>query len=112
MSDRIRVISIVDRFLEHPRVFIFENGGYPEVFISSADWMTRNLDNRVEISAPILDEKLKQFITDVMELQFRDTTKARVIDEENTNGYVLRGNRRKFRSQVSTYDYIRQFEGV
>jgi polyphosphate kinase len=112
MSDRIRVISIVDRFLEHPRVVIFENGGDPEVFISSADWMTRNLDNRVEISAPILDERLKQFITDVMELQFSDTTKARVIDEENTNGYVLRGNRRKLRSQMSTYNYIRRFESV
>jgi polyphosphate kinase len=112
MSDRIRVISIVDRFLEHPRVLIFENGGDPEVFISSADWMTRNLDNRVEISAPILDETLKRFITDVMELQFRDTTKARVIDEENANGYVLRGNRRKLRSQMSTYNYIRRFEGV
>jgi len=112
MSDRIRVISIVDRFLEHPRVLIFENGGDPEVFISSADWMTRNLDNRVEISAPILDETLKRFITDVMELQFRDTTKARVIDEENANCYVLRGNRRKLRSQMSTYNYIRRFEGV
>ena len=108
----ITITSIVDRFLEHTRVIIFDNRGDPDIYISSADWMTRNLDNRVEISAPILDETLKRFITDVMELQFRDTTKARVIDEENTNGYVLRGNRRKLRSQMSTYNYIRRFESV
>lgn len=112
MSDRVRVISIVDRFLEHPRVVIFENDGDSEVFISSADWMTRNLDNRVEISAPIFDVKLKQFIIDVIELQFNDTTKARVIDEENSNSYVRRGNRRKIRSQMSTYNYIKRFESV
>jgi len=93
-------------------VVIFENDGDSEVFISSADWMTRNLDNRVEISAPIFDVKLKQFIIDVIELQFNDTTKARVIDEENSNSYVRRGNRRKIRSQMSTYNYIKRFESV
>jgi polyphosphate kinase len=112
MSDRIRVISIVDRFLEHPRVIVFENGGDSEVFISSADWMTRNLDNRVEISAPILDGRLKKFIIEVLELQFNDTTKARIIDEKNSNSYVVRGNRRKIRSQMTIYKYIKRFESV
>ena len=110
MSDRIRVISIVDRFLEHPRVAIFYNDGDPEVFISSADWMTRNLDNRVEVATPIYDPKHKKAIMDLMELQFKDTTKAREIDEEQTNPYVDRGNRRKLRAQMSTYNYIKQLE--
>ena len=110
MSDRIRVISIVDRFLEHPRVAIFYNDGDPEVFISSADWMTRNLDNRVEVATPIYDPRHRKTIIDLMELQFKDTTKAREIDEEQTNAYVERGNRRKLRSQMSTYNYIKQLE--
>ena len=110
MSDRIRVISIVDRFLEHPRVMIFHNGGDPNVYISSADWMTRNMDNRVEVTVPIYDDNLKKIICDLMELQFRDTMKARLIDEDQSNQYVRRGNRRKVRCQVSTYNYIKQIE--
>ena len=110
MSDRIRVISIVDRFLEHPRVMIFHNGGDPNVYISSADWMTRNMDNRVEVTVPIYDDNLKKIICDLMELQFRDTVKARLIDEDQSNQYVKRGNRRKVRCQISTYNYIKQIE--
>ena len=110
LSDRIRVISIVDRFLEHPRVAVFYNDGDPEVFISSADWMTRNLDNRVEVATPIYDTDHKKTIIDLMELQFKDTTKARWIDEDQTNPYVNRGNRRKVRAQMTTYHYIKQLE--
>ena len=110
LSDRIRVISIVDRFLEHPRVAVFYNDGDPEVFISSADWMTRNLDNRVEVATPIYDPDHKKTIIDLMELQFKDTTKARWIDEDQTNPYVNRGNRRKVRAQMTTYHYIKQLE--
>ena len=110
LSDRIRVISIVDRFLEHPRVAVFYNEGDPEVFISSADWMTRNLDNRVEVATPIYDTDHKKTIIDLMELQFKDTTKARWIDEDQTNPYVNRGNRRKVRTQMTTYHYIKQLE--
>lgn len=110
LSDRIRVISIVDRFLEHPRVAVFYNDGDSEVFISSADWMTRNLDNRVEVAAPIYDTDHKKTIIDLMELQFKDTTKARWIDEDQTNPYVNRGNRRKVRTQMTTYHYIKQLE--
>ena len=112
VSDRIRVYSILDRYLEHPRVCIFHNGGDPEVYISSADWMTRNLDNRVEVAAPILDPDHKRTVIDLMELQLKDTTKARIIEETQSNPYAPRGNRRKIRTQVSTYQYIKHLEST
>ncbi|MEZ9489944.1 polyphosphate kinase 1 [Vibrio breoganii] len=110
ISENIKVISVIDRFLEHPRVIITENNGDPKVFISSADWMTRNIEHRIEVAAPINDNKLKQRIIDIMELQFTDTVKARWIDKEMSNSYVARGNRRKVRSQIATYEYIKQVE--
>ena len=85
-SENIKVISIVDRFLEHPRVMVFGNNGNDKVYISSADWMTRNLDQRVEVGVPILNNKLKQLIMDILELQFKDRTKARLIDSEQKMG--------------------------
>ena len=109
-SDNIRVISIVDRFLEHPRVMVFGNNGDEKVYISSADWMTRNLDHRVEVGVPILDIKLKQLIIDILELQFKDRTKARLIDREQKNTYVRRGNRKKIRSQIAIYDHLKKWE--
>jgi polyphosphate kinase len=109
-SDNIRVISIVDRFLEHPRVMVFGNNGEDKVYISSADWMTRNLDHRVEVGVPILDAKLKLLIIDILELQFKDRTKARLIDKEQKNTYVRRGNRKKIRSQIATYDHLKKWE--
>lgn len=110
ISDNITIISIVDRFLEHPRVAVFENDGEPKVIISSADWMTRNMDNRIEVGCPIYDEDLKQRIIDIMDIQFKDTTKARIIDREQSNKYVPRGNRKKIRSQVVIYDYFKELE--
>ncbi|GEM80091.1 polyphosphate kinase 1 [Vibrio superstes] len=110
ISENIKIISVIDRFLEHPRVIIAENNGDPKVFISSADWMTRNIEHRIEVAAPINDNKLKQRIIDIMELQFTDTVKARWIDKEMSNSYVARGNRRKVRSQIATYEYIKQVE--
>lgn len=110
VSENIRIISIVDRYLEHPRVMVFHNNGNPKLFISSADWMTRNIDHRVEVGTPIYDERLKQRIIDLLEIQFSDTTKARVIDADQRNNYVPRGNRRKIRSQVSIYEYLQRLE--
>lgn len=110
ISDNIEVISIVDRYLEHPRVMVFHNHGQPRVYISSADWMTRNIDYRIEVGTPIYDESLKQRILDILELQFSDTTKARYIDAEQSNRYVPRGNRRKIRSQIAIHDYLLQRE--
>lgn len=110
ISENITITSIVDRFLEHPRVMVFEGGGDRKVFISSADWMTRNMDNRIEVGCPVYDKGLQQQIVDVLELQFKDTLKARVIDKEQTNKYVRRGNRKKLRSQIEIYDYLKRLE--
>ncbi|NAW64926.1 polyphosphate kinase 1 [Photobacterium halotolerans] len=110
ISDNIRIISIVDRFLEHPRVMVFENNGEPEVFISSADWMTRNIDNRIEVGCPIRQPELKQKIIDILNIQFSDTVKARILDKSMSNNYVPRGNKRKIRSQIAIYDYLKQSE--
>ncbi|MFO6424265.1 polyphosphate kinase 1 [Motilimonas sp. KMU-193] len=110
VSDNIEIISIVDRFLEHPRTFIFHNNGDEKFYISSADWMTRNIDNRIEVGCPIYHPELQAMIKYLLEIQFNDTTKARVIDKEQKNEYVQRGNRRKIRSQVSCYEYLKKRE--
>ncbi|KAA8998910.1 polyphosphate kinase 1 [Affinibrenneria salicis] len=110
ISDNIRAISIVDRYLEHDRVYVFNNGGAPKVFLSSADWMTRNIDYRIEVAVEVLDPSLRNRILDILELLFSDTVKARVIDKESSNRYVSRGNRRKVRAQVAIYDYLRMLE--
>ncbi|MDK9776256.1 MULTISPECIES: polyphosphate kinase 1 [unclassified Vibrio] len=110
VSENIRIISIVDRFLEHPRVIITHNSGDPQVYISSADWMTRNIDHRIEVAVPIRDPRLKQRIIDITNIHFTDTVKARLIDKEMSNSYVPRGNRKKVRSQVAIYDYLKHIE--
>src|SRR5690606_5158773 len=75
ISDNIRITSIVDRFLEHTRLFVFGNGGDPLVFISSADWMTRNLDHRVEVTCPIYDPAIKKMLIDIMDIKLADNQK-------------------------------------
>jgi len=104
MSENIEVISIVDKFLEHPRLYIFENGGVPKVYISSADFMTRNLDNRVEIGCPIYDEDIKQELIDTFEICWKDNVKARVISDKQDNAYRT-NDLPKWRSQEETYTY-------
>ncbi|TLS51037.1 polyphosphate kinase 1 [Paenibacillus antri] len=79
LSQNVRVISIVDRFLEHSRVFYFENGGDPEVYIASADWMTRNLTRRIELMCPVFDRKIRQSLIHLLELALRDNVKAREL---------------------------------
>ena len=107
----IRAISIVDRFLEHPRVMIFWNGGSPKYFISSADWMTRNLDYRIEVGTPIFDSRLQRRISRIVEIQLADNTKARVLDEEQTNEYVKKDPEAKpIRSQMEIYNYLSDLE--
>ena len=105
-SDNIQIISIVGRFLEHTRMIHFHNNGNDEVYISSADWMTRNLDQRVEVSAPILDRKIRQQLINLFDLLWADNQKARIIDKEQLNHYRPRGNKRKMNSQISTYQYL------
>ncbi|SFR49128.1 polyphosphate kinase [Robiginitalea myxolifaciens] len=104
MSENIRAISIVDKFLEHPRVFIFGNDGDPEVYISSADWMTRNLDNRVEVGCPIYQEDIKQELIDTFDISWKDNVKARLFNENQDNQYrPTKGE--PLRSQFEMYDY-------
>lgn len=110
VSDNIRVTSIVDRFLEHDRVYIFEDNGARKVILSSADWMTRNIDFRIEVGVVLLDPRLKQRVLDIIGILLSDTTKARIIDKELSNHYVPRGNRRKVRAQQAIYDYIQSLE--
>ncbi|HAS6348882.1 TPA: polyphosphate kinase 1 [Vibrio vulnificus] len=110
ISENIEIISIIDRFLEHPRVLVVHNDGEPLVYISSADWMERNIDNRIEVMSPVRDTRIKQRIIDILNIQFTDTVKARRIDKEMSNNYVERGNRKKIRSQIAIYDYLKNVE--
>jgi polyphosphate kinase len=103
-----RAISIVDEYLEHARVMIFCNGGKEKVFISSADWMVRNIDHRVEAAVPILDPAIKKELQDIIHIQLQDNVKARVLDSALLNNYVPSGSRKKIRSQIETYLYLQQ----
>ncbi len=104
MSENIEAISVVDKFLEHPRIFIFGNDENPKIYISSADWMTRNLDYRVEVGCPIYDEDIKQELLDTFEISWSDNVKARVFSEKQDNAY-RENTKTKVRSQFALYDY-------
>ncbi|WP_412971214.1 polyphosphate kinase 1 [Glaciecola sp. MF2-115] len=112
LSENIQVISIVDRYLEHPRIMVFENGGDKRVYISSADWMTRNMDHRIEVGCPVYDPDAIKMIEDLLDIQFKDTLKARVIDRDQVNNYVKRGNRKNLRSQVEIHNYLTKKEAL
>ena len=88
MSSNIEAISIVDRYLEHTRAYVFHNNAKPLVYLSSADWMGRNLDRRIEVGFPILDPLVKQEVLDQLEIQWSDRTKARIIDVRQSNPYA------------------------
>jgi len=106
LSSNIKVISIVDSYLEHPRVMIFHSNGEKLVFITSGDWMERNIDHRVEVGCPIYDETLKKRIIHTIDLHFKDNVKARIIDKNNSNKYVTNSSKNKIRSQIAIYDYL------
>lgn len=106
LSENIEVISIVDRFLEHPRVFIFHNLGQPKYFISSADLMTRNLDYRVEVTAPILNPVLQQRLQDIIDIQWCDNVKARALDKGLSNNFRKIKINGKIRSQETIHSYM------
>lgn len=107
MSEHIEVKSIVDKFLEHPRIYIFENSGDKKVFLSSADFMTRNIDNRVEVGTPVFDKELQKQIVDVFNIAWCDNVKARIINK-NPQNYIPSSNDPPVRSQWAIYDYYRQ----
>lgn len=107
MSENIEAISIVDNYLEHSRVYIFGNDNDPEVYISSADFMTRNLDDRVEVSCPIYDVDIKKELIEVFNIAWRGNVKARLHSESLNNEYKPREKNKKFRAQIETYNYYR-----
>ncbi|MEZ5043876.1 MAG: polyphosphate kinase 1 [Saprospiraceae bacterium] len=108
LSENIEAISIVDRFLEHSRIFFFYHGGREKIYLSSADWMVRNLTYRVETTFPILDPKLRKEIKDYINIQLRDNVKARLLDEKLSNQYYKNGSDMAIRSQIETYYYTKR----
>ena len=103
---KINAISIVDQYLEHARVIIFNNKGKQKVFISSADWMVRNLDHRIEVAVPIIDPVIKKELIDIIHIQLRDNQKARILDNELSNKYVSSTKSGAFKSQEETYKFL------
>lgn len=107
MSENIEVLSVIDKFLEHTRLYTFCNNDNPKVYISSADFMTRNIENRVEVSCPIYDEDIKQELIDTFNICWSDNVKARILDESQSNKYK-QNNEEKVRSQFATYNYLKK----
>ena len=108
LSENIEVVSIIDKYLEHARVWIFANGGDEKIYLSSADFMTRNLDHRVEVGFPILDANVRKEIRDIINIQLKDNTKARQIDGLNNNNYYHKDRSKvDYRAQIDTYTYLR-----
>jgi polyphosphate kinase len=110
MSENIKVISIVDRFLEHSRVFIFGNDGEPKVYLSSADWMERNLSRRYEVAFPILHPELKKELIELMRIQWKDNTKARIINQIQNNTYRKSVAKARSRAQTDSYSFLKRFQ--
>ncbi len=106
-SENITVISIVDKFLEHARVFIYGNQGNEEMYLSSADLMTRNFEHRVEVGFPVLDKDVRKEIRDIIDFQLQDNVKARDITKLNNNKYHKNRSAIKVRAQVQTYNYLK-----
>lgn len=109
-KEKIKTISIVDEYLEHARVMYFYNKGSEDIYISSADWMTRNLDYRIEAAAKITDKNLKKEIKDILDIQLSDNVKARILDKKLSNEYI-RNDKKECRSQIETYRYLKAKAG-
>lgn len=107
LSGTIEAISIVDRFLEHTRAFCFHNNGQSEYYISSADWMTRNLNRRIEVTVPIYDDKIKRQLRDHFEILWKDNTKSRIFDANQSNAY-RKLNGPKIRAQLDMHAYVKK----
>ena len=106
-SENIEVVSIVDKYLEHARVHIYCNGGDELIYLTSADFMTRNIDNRVEVGFPIYDKELKKEIRDIINIQLEDNTKAREINSLNNNKYHKTKSEIPCRAQIDIYNYLK-----
>lgn len=105
----IHAVSIIDEYLEHARVLVFHNSGKEKVYLSSADWMLRNLDHRVETAVPLLNRKIRTEVLRILDIQLHDNRKARILDNEQSNTY-FRSPGRKVRSQIEIYNYLKQIK--
>ncbi len=110
ISENIEAVSIVDRYLEHSRIFIFHNNGKKDIYLSSADWMVRNLSHRIETTFPIYNPDLRKEILDFVKLQLQDNVKARIIDGKQHNHYVVNNQSIPVRAQLETYFNIKRKE--
>ncbi|HEX3166777.1 MAG TPA: polyphosphate kinase 1 [Chitinophagaceae bacterium] len=110
-SENITIRRIVDRYLEHARVFMFYNNGDPEFYMGSADWMSRNLYSRIEVIFPIYDEKLKKQINDILQLQLNDTKKAVLFRADLSNEKILTIGDRSIPAQEAIYNYVKDLSG-
>ena len=104
----VTAISIVDQYLEHARVYMFGNGGKEKMYISSADWMVRNLDHRVEVAVPVQDKNIRQEMKEIINIQLSDNVKARNLNDGLRNEYVQGNPDKKVRSQIAIYQYLLQ----
>jgi len=112
LSENIEAISIVDKFLEHSRVYVFGNDGNPDYYIASADFMTRNFDHRVEVVCPVTDPGLRKELWDILQIQWNDNTKARYLGPDNLNQYRTTECKQRHRAQFEIYEYFKAFKPV
>lgn len=104
----IKAISIIDEYLEHARVFVFNDGNKNQVYISSGDWMVRNLDHRIEAACPVYDKEIQKELIDILNIQLAENVKGRILDDKQLNNYVERlENEPEVRSQLAIYEYLK-----
>ncbi len=108
LSENIKVISIVDKYLEHTRFFVFHNGGKEKIYSGSADWMRRNLNRRIEVIFPVYDNEIKKEVKNFLKIQFEDNTKARIVDTQQNNNYVKSKEDIERRAQIDIYNYFKK----
>jgi polyphosphate kinase len=108
VSENVNAFSIVDKYLEHSRVYVFCNGGKPLYFISSADWMPRNFDHRIEVVCPVFDKAIQKELRDVLQIQLHDNTKSRYLGPDKLNQYRVAEGQEKHRAQFEIYDYYKE----
>ncbi len=107
ISDNIEAIAIIDKFLEHSRVSVFHNGGDEKYYLSSADWMARNFDQRSEVAVPIYDTAIQQELKSMLDILWADNTKARILDSKQKNEYRTVANKKKVRAQEDIYNFLK-----
>jgi polyphosphate kinase len=110
LSESIEAISILDKFLEHTRIYVFANAGDPKYFISSGDWMTRNFDGRVEVTCPIYDKAIQRELQIFLDIQWQDNAKARLLDRKLINMFRASTLKSKVRAQSKLYDFLKDKE--